>query len=133
MNYHEKIASLFLGEKKNKPILILKADEIPLNHPLDLSLTLFMVELEKPYRLKTEIFDESGDLVLSSLTPDFSSKSLDASIFETLEGKYFSSGFSLTTPIVHFTSNGAYHLVVTLLSGEENLDHADVYFYVDER
>ncbi|MCD5517441.1 hypothetical protein LOB39_02475 [Lactobacillus delbrueckii subsp. sunkii] len=133
MNYYEKIASLFLGEKQNKPILILKADQIPLNHPLDLSLALFMIELDKPYQLKTEVIDGNGNLILSSLTPEFSSKNLDASKFEVLEEKYFSSTFSLTTPIVHFTSSGAYRIKVTLLSGEESLDYTNVYFYIDKR
>ena len=133
MNYYEKIASLFLGEKQNKPILILKADQIPLNHPLDLSLALFMIELGKPYQLKTEVIDGNGNLILSSLTPEFSTKSLDTSKFEVLEEKYLSSTFSLTTPIVHFTSSGAYRLKVTLLSGEESLDYTNVYFYIDKR
>lgn len=133
MNYYEKIASLFLGEKQNKPILILKADQIPLNHPLDLSLALFMIELGKTYQLKTEVIDGNGNLILSSPTPEFSSKNLDASKFEVLDEKYFSSTFSLTTPIVHFTSSGAYRLKVTLLSGEESLDYTNVYFYIDKR
>ena len=57
MDYHEKIASLFLNGGQNKPVLILNAKTIPLDYSLKLSLTLFMIELKKTYQIRTAIFD----------------------------------------------------------------------------
>lgn len=132
MNYHEKIASLFLNGGQNKPVLILDAKTIPLDYSLKLSLTLFMIELKKPYQIKTTIFDDNNNQVASTVTPVFSSTDLDVSKQDIFESKFFSGPFSLTTPNVHFTSIGAYRLEVSLLTEGASLDTVNTYFFINQ-
>lgn len=132
MDYHEKIASLFLNGGQNKPVLILNAKTIPLDYSLKLSLTLFMIELKKTYQIRTAIFDGDNNQVASTVTPVFSSTDLDVSKLEIFESKFFSSSFSLTTPNVHFTSIGAYRLEVSLLTESASLDTVNTYFSISQ-
>lgn len=132
MDYHEKIASLFLNGGQNKPVLILNAKTIPLDYSLKLSLTLFMIELKKTYQIRTAIFDGDNNQVASTVTSVFSSTDLDVSKLEIFESKFFSSSFSLTTPNVHFTSIGAYRLEVSLLTEGASLDTVNTYFSISQ-
>lgn len=120
-----------INEGQVKPTLFLNTDEIPLNHSLNLAITLFMIELDKAYKLKIEVFDGHGNVVKVSATQEFSSNSLDLSGIKVYEEKYFASSFSITTPTISFSSKGEYYLAVTLLSGDEELDTARTYFYID--
>lgn len=132
MNYHEKIASLFLNGGQKKPVLILDAKTIPLDYSLKLSLTLFMIELKKTYQIRTTIFDGDNNQLANTVTSVFSSTDLDVSKQDIFESKFFSGPFSLTTPNVHFTSIGAYRLEVSLLTEGASLDTVNTYFFINQ-
>lgn len=128
--YKEKIATAYVSspDNDNYPVVVIETKSYPVNYAVPVSILLFMLEFNKTYKIKTEIKDKDGRLLVSSKTEDFLVQPKDVTEDKVTGNNLFSSKFDLRTALVNIVEPGSYEIKITLESREIELDSITTYF-----